>query len=161
MTITRPPAQSPTVDTSGATKPDESAPPPKPIDPLTPYYFDAVRILGTGNSTGLFGALVAYYYFGKGGWLVLLFIKFTAGIYLVGVCLFTWAFHSLIRFSILQLEPPPEFPDPLCPYDPKKVKLKVERWRKSAIRATKGSFVLWWLGTGLAVGVLILLPLTP
>jgi hypothetical protein len=45
------------VEPSEPSKSPEIPAVPKTVEPMTPYYFDAVKILGTGNSTGLFGAL--------------------------------------------------------------------------------------------------------
>jgi hypothetical protein len=102
---------------------------------------------------------VGLYYFAPKGPTVLLWIKITAAIYLIGVCLFTLAFYSLFMFSVRQLEPTPKSSDP------KKVKSevesKVELWRARAITAGAGSFIIWWAGTLLAVVVLYLLPRTP
>lgn len=115
------------------------------MEPALPHYFDAVKLLGTGNSTGLFGALVAYYYFGTKGSTVLLLLKFTAAAYLTGVCLFTIAFFFLFTCSIQQYLP----------------RIDEDRWWLSygmALICGVASFVMWWVGTGLAVAVLILLP---
>jgi hypothetical protein len=139
-------------------KPNEPAVSPRAVDPLTPYYFDAVKILGTGNSTGLFGALVGYYYFNLQGPIVLLWIKIAASFYLAGVCFFTLAFYSLFMFSVRQLEPTSKS---FYPKGEAEVKTKVEWWRKAAITAGGASLIVWWVGTGVSVVVIYLISRTP
>src|SRR5437763_684310 len=67
------------------------------IEPdMFPFFFDAVKMVGTGNSAGLFGAGVALYYFAGRSPTILWYIKAAAFGYLVGVCLFSIAFFLLL-----------------------------------------------------------------
>ena len=123
---------------------------PKAVEAITPYYFDAVKILGTGNSTGLFGALVAYYYFAKGGENVLHWTKITASAFLAGVCFFAVAFFALYSFCVWQVGPPSGQGNATS---------RVQFWRITALTAGALSLAVWWVGTGLAIYVITLLPL--
>jgi hypothetical protein len=98
----------------------------------TPYYFDGVKLVGTGNGTGLFGAGVALYYFSTRGPDVLGLIKWAAFIYLGGVCLFAVAFFSLTMFSIRQI-----WAD----------QIEGESLLNAAVLCTMLSFAAWWAGT--------------
>lgn len=101
----------------------------------TPFYFDAVKLLGTGNSTGLFGAGVALYYFSTRSPDVLYLIKLTAFIYLGGVALFAIAFFALFMFAIHQSHSDS--------FD----STKPTPWLDTAIFASLLSFSAWWGGT--------------
>jgi hypothetical protein len=123
----------------------EPARQPTIVDPVTPYYFEAVKILGTGNSTGLFGAIVALYYFGSKGPAIQFWIMVAAIPYMIGICLFTAAFASLTFFAIRQttLGPPNH--------------RRIETLRRWTVYYALLSFLAWWVGTVCAGRVLYLL----
>jgi hypothetical protein len=121
----------------------------KTVEPMTPYYLEAVKILGTGNSAGLFGALVAYYYFARAGYTVLHWTTFTASAYLAGVALFTMTFFCLYAYCVWQVGPSAEKPQAPC---------RRKLWRDAALTFGAFSFLAWWVGTALAIKVLCALP---
>jgi hypothetical protein len=61
-------------------------------------YFDAIKQVGTANSAGLFGGVVALYYFKNKGDLVLHYIKLATGAFLVGVIVFAVSFWAFMVF---------------------------------------------------------------
>ena len=65
-------------------------------------WLDGIKMVGTGNSAGLFGGLVALYYF-KDRPELLHVIKVATGQYLAGVVLFAISFVSFLAF--LHLHP--------------------------------------------------------
>src|SRR5258708_3336935 len=64
--------------------------------------FDAVKQVGTANSSGLFGGVVAIYYFGARSPDFMNMLKLITGIYLGGVFLFAFAYSSFVSFFINQ-----------------------------------------------------------
>jgi hypothetical protein len=76
---------------------------PKRTEPLNVEFIierwaDAIKLVGAGNSAGLFGAGVALYYFGNKPYLVLLLIKIAIGIYFLGVLSFALSFFCLTAY---------------------------------------------------------------
>lgn len=63
---------------------------------LLPFLFDAIKLLGTGNGAGVFGAGVGLYYFATRDPQILKFIKVGAGSYLVGIFTFALAYYSMM-----------------------------------------------------------------
>jgi len=61
-------------------------------------YFEAIKQIGTANSAGLFGGLIALYYFKDWKPPVLPVIKYTTGIYLAGLIVFVFAYCLFIAF---------------------------------------------------------------
>ena len=116
-----------------ADKPDDK-PAGDSLDKVTPYYFDAVKLVGTGNSTGLFGAGVALYYFSTRSPDVLSLIKWDAFIYLVGVCLFSISYFCLSVFTFIRT-------------NPARTIANVQPWLNVGVVAALLSFVVWWAGT--------------
>jgi len=104
------------------------------LDKVTPYYFDAVKLVGTGNSTGLFGAGVALYYFSAKSPDVLSLIKWDAFIYLVGVCLFSVAYFCLSVFTFIRT-------------NPARTITNIQPWLHVGVVSAFLSFVVWWVGT--------------
>ena len=104
------------------------------LDKVTPYYFDAVKLVGTGNSTGLFGAGVALYYFSAKSPDVLSLIKWDAFIYLVGVCLFSVAYFCLSVFPFIRT-------------NPARTITNIQPWLHVGVISAFLSFVVWWVGT--------------
>ena len=104
------------------------------LDKVTPYYFDAVKLVGTGNSTGLFGAGVALYYFSAKSPDVLSLIKWDAFIYLVGVCLFSVAYFCLSVFTFIRT-------------NPARTITNIQPWLHVGVISAFLSFVVWWVGT--------------
>jgi len=117
-------------------------------DPRTESYVEAVKLLGTGNSTGFFGALVALYYFGSKWPDVAVWIMGTAAAYLVGICLFAVTFQLLTIFSIRQTDTVRDVPG-------------LERLRQWVVRLGVASLVAWWIGTAVTVGALGMIYCTP
>jgi hypothetical protein len=113
-------------------------------DPRTPSYLEAVKILGTGNSTGFFGALVALYYFRQVWPDASIWIMMTACFYLAGICLFAVTFQLLTIFSIQQANGSTD-------------QAGIERLRKWLVGVGVGSLVAWWIGTISTIGVLIVM----
>jgi hypothetical protein len=105
---------------------------------INPYYFDGLKLLGTGNSTGLFGALVALNYFREAGPTILFWIKVTAAIYLTGICFFAISFLLLLLFIATPFK-------------------AISKLLEYAGYCALVSFVLWWVGTASTVRVLYLL----
>ncbi|KJC60078.1 hypothetical protein UP10_15540 [Bradyrhizobium sp. LTSPM299] len=64
--------------------------------------FDAVKQVGTANSSGLFGGLVAIYYFGAKSHDIMDLLKLITAVYLGGVFLFAFSYSSLASFFINQ-----------------------------------------------------------
>ena len=116
-----------------ADKPDDK-PAGDSLDKVTPYYFDAVKLVGTGNSTGLFGAGVALYYFSTRSPDVLSLIKWDAFIYLVGVCLFSVAYFCLSVFTFIRT-------------NPARTIANIQPWLNVGVVSAFLSFVVWWAGT--------------
>ena len=116
-----------------ADKPDDK-PAGDSLDKVTPYYFDAVKLVGTGNSTGLFGAGVALYYFSAKSPDVLSLIKWDAFIYLVGVCLFSVAYFCLSVFTFIRT-------------NPARTITNIQPWLHVGVISAFLSFVVWWVGT--------------
>ena len=116
-----------------ADKPDDK-PAGDSLDKVTPYYFDAVKLVGTGNSTGLFGAGVALYYFSSRSPDVLSLIKWDAFIYLVGVCLFSVAYFCLSVFTFIRT-------------NPARTIANIQPWLNVGVVSAFLSFVVWWAGT--------------
>ena len=116
-----------------ADKPDDNAASDS-LDTVTPYYFDAVKLVGTGNSTGLFGAGVALYYFSTRSPDVLSLIKWDAFIYLVGVCLFSVAYFCLSVFTFIRT-------------NPARTITNIQPWLHVGVISAFLSFVVWWVGT--------------
>ena len=61
-------------------------------------YFDAIKQVGTANSTGLFGGLVALYYFKDQPAAVLAAMKAATGLYLFGLFIFAAAYSAFFKF---------------------------------------------------------------
>ena len=61
-------------------------------------YFDAIKLVGTGNSAGLFGAAVAIYYFKDRVPNIIHHIKTAAFAYLAGIFLFALSYAAFIAF---------------------------------------------------------------
>ncbi len=116
-----------------ADKPDDK-PAGDSLDKVTPYYFDAVKLVGTGNSTGLFGAGVALYYFSTRSPDVLSLIKCDAFIYLVGVCLFSISYFCLSVFTFMRT-------------NPARTIANIQPWLNVGVVCAFLSFVVWWIGT--------------
>ena len=116
-----------------ADKPDDK-PAGDSLDKVTPYYFDAVKLVGTGNSTGLFGAGVALYYFSAKSPDVLSLIKWDAFIYLVGVCLFSISYFCLSVFTFMRT-------------NPARTIANIQPWLNVGVVSAFLSFVVWWAGT--------------
>jgi hypothetical protein len=126
-------------------------PPAKTVEPMTEYYFEAVKILGTGNAVGLAGAITAYSYFIKSAPNVIGWTTVTAIIFLFGVALFSVAFFCLYKFCVWQVGP--RSSEPIAAN-------KVWWWRVWALTFGAWSLGAWWLGVAATVWVIIILPAT-
>jgi len=74
----------------------------KPAKIITEFqvdkYFEAIKQIGTANSAGLFGGLIALYYFKDWKTPVIPDVKYATSIYLGGVVLFALAYCFFIAF---------------------------------------------------------------
>lgn len=64
--------------------------------------FDAVKQVGTANSSGLFGGVVAMYYFGAKSSEMANLLKGITAVYLAGVFFFAFSYTSFASFFINQ-----------------------------------------------------------
>jgi hypothetical protein len=64
--------------------------------------FDAVKQVGTANGSGLFGGVVAIYYFGARSPELMIMLKLITALYFVGIFLFAFAYSSFASFFINQ-----------------------------------------------------------
>jgi hypothetical protein len=78
---------------------DEGAP---PYSFYVERLFDAVKQVGTANGSGLFGGVVAIYYFGAKSPDLMNILKLITAGYLGGIFLFAFAYASLASFFINQ-----------------------------------------------------------
>jgi hypothetical protein len=106
-------------------------------------YLDAIKQAGTANSAGVFGGIVALYYFKDHGPSILSNVKFATGVYLLGVALFAVAYYAFMLF---------------VHHHQSKIELSAE-WEggaiyKFAMYAAVWSFLAWALGTVLAARIL-------
>jgi hypothetical protein len=109
--------------------------------------FDAVKQVGTANSAGLFGGLVAIYCFGAKSHDLMNMLKLITAIYLGGVFLFAFAYSSFASFFINQ---EPSLSGSLT-YVP-------GAWRYvSGIVFAVFSFVLWFFASAISTYVLFIL----
>jgi hypothetical protein len=82
--------------------------PPRNAEGAPPYsfyvdrLFDAVKQVGTANSAGLFGGVVAIYYFGARSHDLVILLKLITVIYLGGIFLFAFGYSLLAGFFINQ-----------------------------------------------------------
>jgi hypothetical protein len=113
-------------------------------------YFEAIKQVGTANSAGAFGGLVALYYFKDRTGPILTAIKYATGIYLAGLILFVIAYGLFIAFIYYHESPTP-------PSEDKPDLFEVGRLFRSILWATIFSLVLWIAGTIAAACVLFLL----
>jgi hypothetical protein len=121
---------------------DERAP---PYSFYVERLFDAVKQVGTANSSGLFGGVVAIYYFGAKSTDLMNMLKLITGIYFGGVFLFAFAYSSLASFFINQ-EPSLSGSSTYIPGS----------WRYvSGIVFAVFSFVLWLFASAIAAVTLI------
>ncbi len=113
-------------------------------------YFDAIKQVGTANSAGLFGGVVALYYFRDRVGPIVYNIKFATGTYLLGVIVFAVAYGAFIAFvhrHQSKIELPTELKD----------LFRAEPVFNFAIYAAIWSFGAWFAATCLAAYVLYLL----
>jgi hypothetical protein len=109
--------------------------------------FDAVKQVGTANGSGLFGGVVAIYYFGARSHDLLNMLKLVTGIYLGGIFLFAFAYASFASFFINQ-EPSLSGSSTYVPGS----------WRYvSGLVFAVFSFVLWLFASAIAAITLIML----
>ncbi|WP_271623401.1 hypothetical protein [Bradyrhizobium sp. CCBAU 11430] len=106
--------------------------------------FDAVKQVGAANSAGVFGGLVAIYYFGAKSAEIMNFLKLTTAVYFGGVFLFAFSYSSFATFFIYQV-----------PSLSGSAKFKPSSWRYvSGLAFGVLSFVAWLFGSTLAAVVL-------
>lgn len=109
--------------------------------------FDAVKQVGTANSSGLFGGLVAIYYFGAKSQDIMTLLKLITAMYLGGVFLFAFAYSSFASFFINQ-EPSLSGSSTYVPGS----------WRYvSGMAFAAFSFVLWLFASAISAYVLFIL----
>src|SRR5450755_1073464 len=102
--------------------------------------FDAVKQVGTANGSGLFGGIVAIYYFGARSSDIMNMLKFTTCMYFGGIFLFALAYSSFASFFINQ-EPSLSGKSDYVP----------GAWRYvSGILFAIFSFVLWFFASAVA-----------
>jgi hypothetical protein len=109
--------------------------------------FDAVKQVGAANSAGLFGGLVAIYYFGARSNDLMNLLKLTTAVYFVGVLLFALSYSSFATFFIYQVPWLSGNPD-----------YKPSSWRYvSGLLFGLLSLICWLAASALAAVVLFLL----
>ena len=119
-----------------------------PLNPSTnlgeDHLFDAVKLVGTANSSGLFGAGVAIYYFAARSPEIAHLLKLTAFIYFAGVFLFAFSYANFASFFINQEPSLSGLPD----YVP-------GTWRYiTGVVLAACSFVAWIIGSCAAAYVI-------
>ena len=116
--------------------------------PMTAFqvdkYFDAIKQVGTANSTGLFGGLAALYYFRDQSAEIINAMKAASGLYLLGLFVFAAAYSAFFSFIDLH-NPRPGADGDLFNAD---TSFRVAR------RATILSAMLWAIGSLVAAYVL-------
>jgi hypothetical protein len=127
----------------------------KPSNIITQFqvdkHFEAIKQIGTANSAGLFGGLIALYYFKDWKTPVLPGIKYATSIYLGGVLLFTLAYCLFIAFIYTHkptMRPTKNMPPSVFQDGP---------FFKSILLMTAVSLGLWIAGTIAAFHVLSML----
>jgi hypothetical protein len=109
-------------------------------------YFEAIKQVGTANSAGVFGGVVALFYFKEWKTPVFPAIKCATGFYLAGLFFFVAAYCYFIRFVYKHASktPPANMPDVVEANPP------FDAMRNTAII----SLLLWIVGTFVAARAL-------
>jgi hypothetical protein len=102
--------------------------------------FDAVKQVGTANGSGLFGGVVAIYYFGARSPELMSMLKLITALYFSGIFLFAFAYSSFASFFINQE-----------PYLSGNLSYVPGSWRYvSGLIFAVFSFVFWLFASGIA-----------
>jgi hypothetical protein len=111
---------------------------------------DAIKLIGGGNSAGLFGMGVALYYFGSRPSPIPFLLKTAMLTYFVGVFVFGLAFASLYTFTIHKATS-------LAAPAHKRAQVLADAWYNAAKYGAFTAIMLWLLGSSLALVALVFL----
>lgn len=128
---------------------DSPAPPPFDEKYLLDKWFDAIKLIGTGNSGAFFAAAIALYYFSVWSRTIQVLIGITAAIYFVGFMAFVLAFRQmttyLMTYDRVYSATIPATPDP------------ERHFKMTARRLAQASSILWLIGSFVALIVIVLI----
>jgi uncharacterized membrane protein YvlD (DUF360 family) len=125
----------------------------KPAEPFTEQYrtdryIDALKLIGAGNTSGLFALGFAIFNAGQRPALILTILKVSLAFYTIGLLLFVLAFILLTRnFMILDAS--------IAPLLRRLPSDGTDKWKAAVTGLSLFSATAWLLGSFVAIGALL------